>query len=122
MPARIALNPIPTGSIVIEPPAELGSFGRSLWDQILSEYDVRDAAGLHLLYEACSCWDRSEALAERIRAEGPVIQGPSGPRSHPGCRDELGFRAATVKFLKELGVTLEGLRSSPGRPPQHWRP
>jgi hypothetical protein len=122
MPARIALNPIPAGSIVIEPPAELGSFGRSLWDQILSEYDVRDAAGLHLLYEACSCWDRAEALGQRIKTEGAVISGPSGPKSHPACKDELGFRAATVKFLKELGVTSEGLRPSPGRPPQRWRP
>jgi hypothetical protein len=122
MPACTTLNPVPSKLISIQPPAELGPFGRLLWGQILSEYDVRDAAGLHLLYEAAACWDRSEALAERIRAEGPVIQGPSGPKSHPACKDELGYRLATVKFLKELGVTLEDLRPSPGRPPQRWRP
>jgi hypothetical protein len=41
-----------------EPPRNLDNRGRSLWDRIMREYDIRDAGGLELLLLACEGIDR----------------------------------------------------------------
>jgi P27 family predicted phage terminase small subunit len=109
------------GATIIEPPRTLGPLGRSLWDGVLNEFDIRDRAGLELLAQACSCADRAQSLAEQIDADGAVIRTRSGiVRSHPAIRDETQCRATCVRILEKLGVTRENLQSTVGRPPNSW--
>jgi hypothetical protein len=45
-----------------DPPRKLDSSGRSLWDRVMSEYDITDSGGLEMLCQACQALDRAEAL------------------------------------------------------------
>jgi hypothetical protein len=85
---------------------------------MLSEFDIRDRAGLELLAQAAACLDRAEGLAGEIAADGAVIRTRSGVRSHPAVKDEVACRTAVVRILGKLGVLEEPLRPGPGRPPE----
>jgi hypothetical protein len=93
----------------------------SLWNGVLSEFDIRDRAGFELLAQAAALLDRAESLAEQIAIDGVIIRGRNGMRSHPAIRDETQCRTACVRVLEKLGVTQESLRPGPGRPPNAWR-
>jgi hypothetical protein len=108
-------------STLIQPPRQLGPHGKSLWDGVLTEFDIRDRAGLELLSQACACLDRAEGLAAQINADGAVIRAGDGVRTHPAIKDEVACRTACVRILEKLGITREPLRPSPGRPPAAWR-
>jgi hypothetical protein len=108
-------------STAITPPRQLGPHGMNLWSGVLTEFDIRDRAGLELLCQACACLDRAEDLAEQIAADGAIIHTRTGVRSHPGIKDETGCRTACVRILEKLGVTREELRPLPGRPPAGWK-
>jgi hypothetical protein len=99
------------------PPRPLGHHGQSLFDRVLSEYDVSDVAGRELLTLACQSLDRAEALREAIDRDGELLMSRTGVlREHPGIKPELANRAFVVKTLGKLGLDLEPLRSGPGRP------
>jgi hypothetical protein len=107
------------------PPRTLGHHGQSLWDRVLSEYDMHDVAGRELLTLACQALDRTEALREAIDRDGELIVSRTGGlREHPSIKPELANRAFVVKTLTKLGLDLEPLRTGPGRPPQPggWSP
>jgi hypothetical protein len=106
-------------SIAISPPRKLGERGLSLWNAVQSEYRIDDAGGIELLAQACAASDRVEALAERINADGEVVQTRSGPKAHPALRDELAGRAFICRTLERLGVTLETVKPI-GRPPKSY--
>jgi ribosomal protein L13E len=102
-----------------QPPHKLGDHGLSLWQSIQSEYQVDDAAGRELLAQACEAADRIARLAERIDADGEVIETENGPKVHPAVKEELAGRAFIVRTLRQLGLTLEPVRAV-GRPTA-WR-
>jgi hypothetical protein len=116
-----SLTLVDPASTIIAPPRKLGPHGMSLWTGVLSEFDIRDRAGLELLSQAAACLDRAEGLAEQIQADGEVIRTRAGVRSHPAIKDETACRTAAVRILEKLGVTREELRPTAGRPPQAWR-
>jgi phage terminase small subunit len=101
----------------INPPRTLGKHGRSLWDRIMSTYDIRDSGGIELLTLACQALDRAESLRERIDAEGEVIIVRGTPKEHPAVKAELANRAFVARSLSRLGLDVEPLRSAIGRPP-----
>lgn len=107
---------LPTPATANDPPRTLGHHGASLWNRVMTEYDIADAGGRELLALACQQLDRAEALKAQIDAEGEVIQTRNGPKDHPALRHELAARAFIAKTLHRLGLTLEPLRPSPGRP------
>jgi hypothetical protein len=83
----------------------------------MSEYHIEDAGGRELLAQACAAVDRIEALAERITADGEVIDTPSGPKPHPCLRDELALRSFVCRTLERLGfLNVEAIKPM-GRPP-----
>jgi hypothetical protein len=112
------LTIVDPGSTGFEPPRQLGAPGRQLWDGIMQEYDIRDRGGIELLCLAAEATDRVQRLAERIAADGEIIRTASGPRAHPGLRDELAGRAFVARTLQRLGLNLDAIKPM-GRPPGH---
>ena len=98
-----------------DPPRKLRKPGRELWDRIQSEFFIEDAAGIEILLQACQALDRAESLAATITAEGEVVWGSHGAKSHPAVRDELQARALVVRMLQKLGVVEEAVKPV-GRP------
>jgi len=96
-------------------PGHLGEHGRRFWDGVLTEYAIADVGGRVLLAQACAALDRAEALRERIDADGEIIDGPSGPRDHPGLKHELASRAFVTRAIVRLGLDVEPLQRV-GRP------
>ena len=61
-----------------------------------------------------NCWhrhvngaDRIGRLAEKIDADGEVIETENGPKVHPAIKEELAGRNFIVKTLQKLGLNLE---------------
>jgi hypothetical protein len=106
-----------------EPAATLGDAGRTLWDRILSAYDIQDPGGLEMLTQACHAADRAARLARVIDEQGEVIHTKTGLRSHPCIRDEIQARGFIVRTLAKLGLDVEPVRPV-GRPPRGigWTP
>jgi hypothetical protein len=117
IPSRPPLTLIAPTATVNEPPRKLGEYGRALWDAVMLEYRIDDCGGIELLFQICAAVDRIEALAERISADGEVVNTRTGPKAHPALRDELAGRAFVARSLERLGITVEAVRPV-GRPPQ----
>jgi hypothetical protein len=94
----------------ISPPRKLGVLGSSLWQSIMSEYLIQDPGGTELLMQACEAADRIARLAERIDADGEVIQTRNEPKVHPAVREELAGRAFICRTLERLGLNLEAIK------------
>jgi P27 family predicted phage terminase small subunit len=85
-----------------EPPQHLGERGRALYQAVLTDYEIGDAAGLALLTTACEALDRMREAQDEIAAHGAVIQpGRRGgiPRANPAVRIE---HDATVRFMAAM--------------------
>ena len=115
-PPLTLVNPAATG---ISPPRRLGQHGLSLWNSVQTAYRIDDVGGIELLAQACATSDRVEALAERISADGEVVQTRAGPKAHPALRDELAGRAFIVRTLERLGLNVEAIKPI-GRPSKGW--
>ncbi len=101
-----------------QPPRTLGNHGRSLWNRVLSDYDISDSGGLEILAGACAALDRAERLREQIDADGEVLRARGGAiKDHPGLKHELANRAFVARSLSRLGLDVEPVRN-PGRPPR----
>jgi hypothetical protein len=99
------------------PPANLGSVGTSLWQDIVAAYQFDDRAAYETLAQACMAADRAESCRRHIDEDGEVIRGRGSVRDHPLIKHELAARAFVVRTLARLGLDLEPVRSGPGRPP-----
>src|SRR6516162_1033036 len=103
-------------STATKPSRKLGDAGLSLWQSIQSEYRIDDAAGIELLMQACEAADRVARLAEGIDKDGEVIETENGPKAHPALKEQLSHRAFIVRTLRALGLNLEPVRATAGRP------
>src|SRR5262245_4075094 len=123
-PGNPPLTLVGPASIGISPPRALGVPGMALWNRIQTEYRIEDAGGIELLTQACQGLDRAEALAAAIARDGEVIHTRTGvPRTHPAVKDELACRAFIVRTLERLGLNVEAIKPTIGRPPNStgWR-
>jgi hypothetical protein len=100
----------------VAPPFSLGQRGRSLWDRIVGEYDISDAAGIELLAQACSAADLAERLNAEIERDGAVTRSRGAVRAHPAIKDLIAARSFVVRTLIKLGLNFEPVRAGPGRP------
>ena len=105
------------------PSRTLGNHGRSLWDRVMTEYDIQDSGGLEMLLQACGALDRAEALRIEIERDGEIIRTRGTVKDHPGLKHELANRAFVVRTLARLGLNFEAIRPV-GRPtqPVGWQP
>jgi hypothetical protein len=99
------------------PPRPLGQVGMALWTAVTAEYHIEDIAGVELLMQACLASDRVGALAEQIDEDGAIVRTRTGPRAHPGLKDEVALRAFIVRTIEKLGLNFEAVRPAGGRPP-----
>jgi P27 family predicted phage terminase small subunit len=100
-----------------KPPAHLTKESKTIWREILSEYQIDDAAGYRILRTALEAFDRAQAAREAIDNQGMTIADKFGQiKPHPLLPIERDSRAAFLAGLKALNLDLEPLRDRPGRP------
>ena len=101
-----------------KPPKNLSKRSKILWRELQAEYEIEDAAGLDLLADYCTFFDRREQAREIIRRDGPtVLDRFRQIQAHPACRVERDSSAAMIKILRALNLDVMPLNSQPGRPP-----
>ena len=89
----------------------------SLWSDITAAYDFHDRASFETLFQACAAADRAATLRDAIDQDGQIIRTGQMLRDHPALKHELANRAFVVRSLARLGLDLEPVRPSVGRPP-----
>lgn len=99
------------------PPTHLGEIGADLWRDIVAAYEFEDRASYETLAQACAAADRAASCAEQIAEDGVLIKTRAGVRDHPLIKHEIAARSFVVRTLARLGLDLEPIRSSVGRPP-----
>jgi len=80
------------------------------------EYRIEDAGGIELLVLACLARDRGQRCRELIDRDGELIATKHGPREHPLLKAELAAMAFCARTLQRLGLDVEPLRATAGRP------
>lgn len=100
-----------------KPPVHFTSETKRIWDEIIDEYAIDDAAGLRILRVALEAFDRSQAARATIDKDGMTVKDKFGQtKPHPLLPIERDSRAAFLAGLKALNLDLEPLRDRPGRP------
>jgi hypothetical protein len=97
-------------------PKSLDKTGAHLWTEVTRMYEFSDPGSYAILEQACLCVQRAERCRVIIDRDGELLFGKTGPRSHPLLRDELGNRALCARLLGRLGLDLEPIHPTPGRP------
>ena len=102
----------------IDPPASLSKPARDWWRRLMSEYAIDDQAGLMLLEVTLQAFDRMREAQKTIKEEGAIVRNDAGnARAHPCIAIERDSRIAMLHGFKALNLSIEPLRSGPGRPP-----
>ena len=100
-----------------KPPVHFTSETKRIWQEIIDEYTIDDAAGLRILRVALEAFDRSQAARATIDKDGMTVKDKFGQtKPHPLLPIERDSRAAFLAGLKALNLDLEPLRDRPGRP------
>ena len=113
-----------TPGTLVPPPRALGSHGKQLWDKVQAEYRIVDCGGMETLLQICGAVDTLETLADVIRVEGTTVQTKFTRRAHPAIREQTQLRAFVVRSLQVLGLGVEALKPTSGRPGKGfgWQP
>lgn len=78
------------------PPVDLDNAGRALWLRVLADFEVRDAASLATLAEACHALDLLEAARAELRHDGVTFKDRwKQPRPHPAAQVVRDSRAGS---------------------------
>jgi hypothetical protein len=120
MPKKPPLSLVPpVGTVVTlpEPPSTLGEAGLSLWRTVQAQYAIADAGGLAILRAACECADRVAQISAVIAEQGLMIVSKGCVREHPLLKHEVANRALLGRLISRLGLDIEALKPTPGRPP-----
>jgi Phage terminase, small subunit len=98
------------------PPPTLRETGATLWRSIMAEYAITDSGGRAILEQACASADRAAECAAIIAEQGAVISTKHGLKDHPLLRHETAARSLVGRLITRLGLDVEPLRPTPGRP------
>jgi P27 family predicted phage terminase small subunit len=83
----------------------LSARGRALWDSLIGDFVLDDAAAHELLRRACEASDRADQALAVIDAEGVTFKTRFGePRVHPAVAVERDARNAVRQMLTALRV------------------
>jgi hypothetical protein len=83
----------------------------------VSSYEFADRGSYETLFQAAAAADRAASLRALIDADGEVIRSKGLLKDHPALRYEIACRSFVVRTLARLGLNLEPVRGSAGRPP-----
>jgi hypothetical protein len=123
-PSLTLVDPQQTAvATLVSPPSNLGKAGRTLWQSIMTEYDIRDSGGQQMLLQICEAADRVQEFSTIIKRDGPVIRTKMRPKDHPLLKHEQAARSFIIRSLGRLGLDVEPLKAI-GRPtqPNAWTP
>jgi hypothetical protein len=88
-------------------PEYLGPEERSLFDEIIRAYGLRDEVSLKILSEALASLQRARLAREAIDAEGMTFLDDKGqPKGHPLLVVERDSRAAALSAFRQLNLEL----------------
>lgn len=94
-----------------KPPKDLSPKAKKLWRDMQEEYEIDDTAGLHLLDEMSSAYDRALRAEETLKKEGMTILDRFGiPKPHPAnsaYRDSKNVQLRCLRMLHDIGPTEE---------------
>jgi hypothetical protein len=120
-PSLTLVDPTQTAlATLVSPPSNLNKTGRTLWQSIMSEYDIRDSGGLQLLQQICEAADHVHEFSTIIKRDGPVVRTKMGPKDHPLIKHEQAARSFIVRTLGRLGLDVEPVKAI-GRPGIGWK-
>jgi hypothetical protein len=86
-----------------ETPDGLKWSGRRLWEATVSDYELT-VHETNLLLQACRTVDTLDLLQAHVDVDGPVLDGPTGLRTHPGLVELRQQRIALARLLAALGL------------------
>ena len=112
-PATSVPEPVRTFA---DPPSTLRGAGAALWRSIMAEYGITDSGGRAILEQACASADRAAECATIIAEQGAVISTKHGLKDHPLLRHETAARGLVGRLLARLGLDVEPVRPTSGRP------
>jgi hypothetical protein len=104
-----------TAVTLVTPPPSLNKAGRTLWQNVMSEYDIHDSGGQQMLQQICEVSDRVAEFSAVIKRDGPVVRIKHGPKDHPLLKHEQAARSFIVRSLARLGLDVEPVKTI-GRP------
>src|SRR5262245_38025829 len=114
-----------TGGIRKEPPvstsppvpAGLSRESGEIWERVVTEYAIKDSAGLEVLRVGLEAHDRYRQAQQAIDADGASVKDRWGQtKPHPLLACERDARAQFLAAMKQLNFDLEPLRDRVGRP------
>lgn len=92
--------------VAIQPekaPAALSAESRRLWEEIVSDFQFDDAAGLAILRQLCESLDRLRQVQRAIADDGLVTKGYNDqPRAHPLLKVESETRRQVLACFRAL--------------------
>jgi len=84
-----------------KPPSGTRASGRRLWASIVTVFELEEHE-LALLREAVRTVDTLDRLDAVVRADGGMIDTPSGVKVHPGLVEARQLRIALARLLAAL--------------------
>ena len=121
---ELATSDAESAPTLADPPATLRKAGTALWCSIMGEYGITDSGGRAILEQACASADRAAECAAIIAEQGAVISTKHGLKDHPLLRHETAARGLVGRLLARLGLDVEPVRPTAGRPTSEfgWMP
>lgn len=100
-------------------PSHLSKNAKAWWKKILDQYDLPQES-LIILQSGMEAFDRSEQARDQIEVHGVVIESVSKHgkllRANPAVAIENDAKRVMLACFKQLGLDLEPLNPTPGRP------
>lgn len=91
----------------VKPPEHLSDDAKLFFENMVTEYGMKDAAGLKILLAACQAWDRAESARKQIDIDGLTIKDKWGQvKNHPLLPIERDSRSAFITAMKALKIEM----------------
>ena len=102
---KIVGQSTPTG---VQPPRKLGEPGSSLWDVVMSEYQIDDCGGIEILCQICTMLDRAEEMAAQINSDGCMTSSQRPDQRAPAAEGRAGLSGLHHQKSATLGLEHRG--------------
>src|SRR5262245_45368976 len=112
----VGTNPSAPPVNAFQPPPNLGTSGANCWKRIMNQYEILDAGGLELLSQLCLALDDLDSTSATIERDGLLVRGRNGLKENPLLRHQLGLRSFISRTIARLGLDVEPIRPTSGRP------